>query len=169
MSKKILIAYASKTGSTAEIAAHVAAVLKKQGWKAAVKNVAEKPDITEYDAVVLGSAIHAGQLHGDVNAFMKRHKDALSQMPVAYFVACLGMKDATPESWKQVESYLDPLYEKYPEVKPVAQGQFAGALELKKLSWIFRTMMKLMKAEEGDFRDSGAIRGWAKELAGKLG
>lgn len=169
MEKNVLVAYGSWAGSTGEIAEMIAEALQQEGFSASAEPAGSVKDLSPFTAVVLGSAIHAGQLHSDVHAFMKRHNDALSGMPVAYFVACLGMKDSTAENIKEAETYLNILHEKYPEVKPVSQGQFAGALEYKKLSWIFRTILKMMKAEEGDYRDPEAIRGWAKELAAKLG
>ncbi len=48
------------------------------------------------------------------------------------------------------------------------EGYFAGVMNFKKLSWIFRTMMKVMKLEEGDYRDLETIRAWAAGLIEKF-
>jgi menaquinone-dependent protoporphyrinogen oxidase len=164
MDKKILVAYGSWAGSTAEVAGIVASALEEAGAPAEAVQANEVSKIDSYRAVVVGSAIHAGQLHGDVRTFMARHEAALGNLPVAYFVVCMSMKEDTEENRKQVDGYFDKLRETYPDIKPVSTGLFAGVIEFKKLSWIFRSMMKMMKAEEGDFRDPEAIRKWAVEL-----
>jgi menaquinone-dependent protoporphyrinogen oxidase len=168
MDKKVLVAYGSWAGSTAEVARMVASALEEAGSPAEAVPANEVRDLAPYKAVVVGSAIHAGQLHGDVRTFMAQHEAALHDLPLAYFVVCMSMKDGTEENRTEAAGYLNKLHEMYPDIKPVSTGLFAGAIELKKLSWIFRTMMKMMKAEEGDCRDPEAIRAWAAGLVDKL-
>ncbi len=165
MDKKILVAYGSWAGSTAEIAEAIAAALQESGWAAEASPASKVMDLSPYRAVIVGSGIHAGELHGNVYRFMARHKIALQQMPVAYFVVCMGMKEDTAEHRQQVAAYLNKLHETYPHIQPVDEGYFAGVMDFNKLSWIFRTMMKVMKLEEGDYRDEEAIRAWAVGLA----
>lgn len=169
MEKKVLVAYGSWAGSTAEVAEAVASALEEAGVAASACPANTVMELSLYRAVIVGSAIHAAQLHGDVRTFMAMHESALSQMPVAYFVVCMTMKEDTEENRTEVKGYLKMLHDTYPEIKPVAEGLFAGVMNFKKLSWIFRTMMKVMKLEEGDFRDSKAIRDWTAGLVDKLG
>ena len=164
MDKKILVAYGSWAGSTAEVAGMVADALEEAGALAEAVQANKVSELEPYKAVVVGSAIHAGQLHGDVRTFMARHEAALGNLPMAYFVVCMSMKEDTAENRKEAEGYLNKLRETYPAIKPVSTGLFAGSIEFKKLSWIFRSMMKMMKAEEGDCRDPEAIRKWAVGL-----
>jgi len=168
MDKKILVAYGSWAGSTAEIAEEIAATLQKSGVIAEASPASKVMDLSPCRAVILGSGIHAGQLHGDVYTFMAMHEAALKQLPVAYFIACMGMKEDTEETRNQVAGYLKKLHETYPDIKPVDEGYFAGVMDFNKLSWIFRTMMKMMKLEEGDYRDEEVIRTWAGELIEKF-
>jgi menaquinone-dependent protoporphyrinogen oxidase len=168
MEKKVLVAYGSWAGSTAQVAESVAGILEEAGVPASTCPANTVLDLSPYRAVVLGSAIHAGQLHGDVQTFLAMHQKALSQMPVAYFVVCMTMKDDTEENRRTVEGYLKVLHDKYPDIHPVAQGLFAGVMDFSKLSFFFRTMMKVMKLEEGDYRDSKAIRSWTVGLVDKL-
>ena len=168
MDKKILVTYGSWAGSTAEVAEQIAGALKDAGADAEALPAREVKDLDAYRAVVVGSAVHAGQLHGDVRMFMARYEAALRDLPLAYFVVCMTMKEDTEANRKEAAGFLTKLLETYPDIKPVSTGLFAGAIEFNKLSWIFRTMMKMMKAEEGDCRDPKAIQQWAVGLVDKL-
>ena len=53
----VLVAVASRHGSTREIADAIAQELRMQGVDADVRHVEDVPDLNSYDAVVLGSAI----------------------------------------------------------------------------------------------------------------
>jgi menaquinone-dependent protoporphyrinogen oxidase len=93
--------------------------------------------------------------------FVETHRETLQRMPIAYFVVCLTMKDDTPENRREVTVYLDPVRA---QVKPVAEGLFAGVLDARKLSLLPRLIMQAMKSPEGDFRNWQAIRTWATDL-----
>jgi hypothetical protein len=63
------------------------------------------------------------------------------------------------------------LLEKYPQVKPVSQGLFAGVLDYGKIGWLFGWLIKKIEndgGEGGDYRNLAAIRGWAKETVAKF-
>ena len=60
MSKKVLVAYASKYGATAQIAERIALRLKKAGLNASVQPVNEVKELSGFDAVLLGSGVYAG-------------------------------------------------------------------------------------------------------------
>jgi menaquinone-dependent protoporphyrinogen oxidase len=59
------------------------------------------------------------------------------------------------------------LSEGFPEIRPVAIGTFAGALDYSNLNWVYKKILKSKGAEEGDFRDWNAIRAWARETVGE--
>ncbi len=161
MDQKTLVAYATRTGTTQEVAEVVGETLMENGVAVDVRNVKEVRDLEPYRAVVLGSAIRAGNLMPEALEFVETNREALAQMPVAYFVVCATMQEDTAENQRQVAAYLDPLREM---VEPVKEGLFAGAIDFSKLSLPLRLILKVMKAEEGDWRDWGAIRAWAAEL-----
>jgi menaquinone-dependent protoporphyrinogen oxidase len=91
--------------------------------------------------------------------FVETHRDAFSQVPVAYFAVCLTLKDDTEENCRTVAAYL----------KPVDVGLFAGRLDYSKLPFLCWLIAKAMGEAEGDFRDWEAIRAWAGELVPLLG
>ena len=162
MSTRILVAYATWAGSTTGVAETISQTLREAGADAAVRPVAAVDDLTGYDALVLGAAVHAGKPHPALRHFVERHATDLNTMPVAYFVVCATMMEDTPEHRETVLTYLTPLR----AIKePVSIGLFAGAYNPKTVNVLFRWLAKLMRAPEGDWRDWEAIRAWATDLA----
>jgi menaquinone-dependent protoporphyrinogen oxidase len=82
---RILIAYGSSNGSTAEIAGWIGAVLRERGLTVDVENASEVDDITPYRAVVLGGAVYMGRWHRDARRLARRHERALGGRPVWIF------------------------------------------------------------------------------------
>jgi len=165
---KILVTYGSWAGSTARAAEIIGEVLREDGAQVDVLPVKEVADLSAYRAAVVGTAIRAGQMHRAALAFLKQQQGALSQMPVAYFVVCLTMREDTEENRCTVDAYLNPAREQAPQVQPVDVGLFAGALDLEKLGFLPKLILKAMKAEEGDTLDPDAIRTWASGLTTAL-
>jgi len=168
MEKCILVAYGSWAGSTGEIAETIAEAIREEGFSAVTMPAGEVKDLSSYVAVILGSGVRAGDLHKNVKSFIKQHKAALHNMPVAYFVACMCLKKPTPEKIQEARGYLRPLLDKYPEIKPVTQGMFAGVLDYGKIDWLSGLIMKKIEGDGGkggDYRDIQLIRAWAKETA----
>jgi len=161
MSEKILVAYASKCGSTSEVAEAIGQTLCDAGAAVDVRLAKDVTDVSEYRAVVVGSAIRAGQWLSAATKFVETHRDALSRVPVAYFAVCLTLQEDTEEKRREVAAYLAPVREM---VQPVDEGLFAGAMNYSKLALPIRLMMKVMKSPEGDFRDWDSIRAWAAGL-----
>ncbi len=165
MSDQILIAHATKAGSTGEVAEAIAEELRSGGAEVDVSPAKEVKNVNAYTAVIVGSAIRMGKLLPDATKFVKKHQKTLNELPVAYFVVCMTMKDDTAENRHTVESYVDPMREM---VEPVDMGLFAGAINYSKLSFPARTMSKAMKVSEGDFRDWDAIRDWTRQVHSRL-
>jgi menaquinone-dependent protoporphyrinogen oxidase len=164
MKGKILVAYSTAAGSTAEVAETVGQAISDGNGAVDVLQAKDVMDISPYRAVIVGTGIRAGRVYRDTLAFLERHQAALSQMAVAYFVVCMTMKDDTEENRAQVEAYVDQMRARAPQVQPVDVGLFAGKMDFKALSLPLRLIVKAMKSEEGDFRDWDAIREWATSV-----
>lgn len=157
---KILVAYASKAGSTGEVAGAIGEVLSSKGATVDVLQIKHVKEISAYQSVIVGSAIRMGKLLPEVVDFVQTNQTTLSQKTVAYFVNCLTMKDDTEENHRAVTAYLDPLRAL---TEPVSMGLFAGKLDYKKLSLMERLMISMIKVQEGDYRNWDAIRTWADQ------
>jgi menaquinone-dependent protoporphyrinogen oxidase len=169
MNGKILVAYASGFGATKDVADTIAKVFGEQGAAVDVRRVQDVNGLDGYSAVIVGGSIRMGQWLAQARTFVKTHREALSRVPVAYFAVCMFLTSDNPERRAEVETFLDPVYQDVPEVKPVDTAFFAGALHMKDLSLPVKLLMKAMKdIHEGDFRDWEAIRAWAAGVLPKL-
>ena len=166
---KVLVAYATKAGSTAEIAQEIGKILRHAGHTVEVKRVEEIRDIMEYKAAVIGSPIHAKAWMPEAVEFVQTYRHALSKIPVAYFTSgiTLGMADS-PNIRRHMDSYLIPLQEEVYEVEPVSIEHFAGVLNFHKLPFMYRLVWPLTsgrKVKQGDYRNWHAVQNWAASLA----
>ena len=162
MSKKVLVTYATKRGSTTEVAEFIGQTLREVGFEVDVQNVKQVKGVDGYDAVVVGSAIRIGNWLAEAKNFLKKHKARLSQVPLAYFTVCITLAEDTPEHREEVAGYLKPVRDILPAQ---AEGYFAGFVDVDNLPFIFRMMVKQSEdIKEGDFRDWDAIKGWALDI-----
>ena len=166
--EKILVAYASRAGSTGGVAGAVGEALCNRGATVDVRLAKDVSDVSPYSAVIVGSAVYMGRWMSEAAKFVETHRDALSRVPVAYFTVCLTLKEDTDENRRTVAAYLDPVRDKVPEVEPVTVGLFAGALDYSKLPFLYRTIAKKLAGPEGDFRDWEAIHAWAGQVRSVL-
>lgn len=164
---KALVVYGTGTGCTAEVAERIGTALTGLGVEVQVVPAKDAPAAAAYDAVFVGSGVRAGSWHPPVKDWVNREAATLKAKPVAFFTACLTLaSDASKVD--EVRAYTDALIAES-GVTPVDVGTFAGMNEPKRFSFVERTIMKLMKAPQGDFRDWAKIDAWTSETASTLG
>jgi menaquinone-dependent protoporphyrinogen oxidase len=164
-SKKVLVAYATRYGSTGEVAAAVGQVLRAAGLAVDVVKVQDVKDLNPYSAVVLGTALQMGKPLGSAVRFVKRLSTTMTKLPLALFSVGIGMRVDTPKARDDTKVMLAPILQAIPA--PVSLGLFGGRLDYSKLNPLFRFMFSRIKTEElteGDWRDWDAIRAWAVSL-----
>ena len=164
--RKVLVAYATRSGSTAGVAERVAEVLNRSGFAAEAVTTKETRDVGSYDAVVVGSAVRAGKLMPEVLNFLVKNKATLEAKPLAAFIVCLAMKEGDEKGRATAGTYLDPLRLR---VKPASEGLFAGAYDPQKVGFVERQVLKMIKAPPGDFRKWDQIEAWAAGLVPLFG
>jgi menaquinone-dependent protoporphyrinogen oxidase len=85
VSARVLVAYASKLGSTAEIAETIAHVLRDSGHRALALPAHDVTSLDDWDAVILGSAVYAAHWQRDARRFAERFRDELTVRPLWLF------------------------------------------------------------------------------------
>jgi menaquinone-dependent protoporphyrinogen oxidase len=160
---KLLVAAASKHGSTLEIAEAIAEELRAAGADVDLREAGGVSSIEDYDGVVLGSAIYMGNPMKEARQFADRHHEALLRLPVWLFTSGpIGDEDPKPEG---DPAGLPPLVEAAGALEHMS---FTGKLDRKQLSLLERAAVKAVKAPYGDFRDWDGIRAWARSIAERM-
>ena len=165
MSSKILITYATRSGSTIEVAERIATILSRAGAGVDVlpiKNIAGSDGLHMYRAIIVGSAIRRGKWLPEASDFVKQYQNVLAKIPLAYFTVCMTLEPDTPENRQRAEAFLDPVHAM---VKPQAEAFFAGKYDPDRVSLADRLMLQMVGTPEGDFRDWAAIENWAATLS----
>jgi len=161
MALHVLVAYASKHGSTHEIAEAIGETLGQAGLTVDVAPAAAVRDLSAFGAVVLGSALYSAHWQRDANRFVKRHLDALRMRPVWLFSS--GPLDHSADL-----ADIPLTVHVARDVEPIgARGHrtFGGRL-LPDTPGVDEALLATHRI--GDFRDFDRIRAWAREIAAAL-
>jgi menaquinone-dependent protoporphyrinogen oxidase len=171
LSNKILVTYASRTGSTAEIAQSIGKTLAESGAQVDVRPMQEVQDLTPYSAVVAGSAIRKSKWLPEAAQFIETHRAELAQKRFAEFTVCIALAMSNTEQYHAVVAkWIEPVRAL---VKPLSEGFFAGMLDFKKLPLNLDTLqLRLAVAlhifPRDDRRDWNAVRVWAESIRSVL-
>jgi menaquinone-dependent protoporphyrinogen oxidase len=163
---KILVVYATRAGSTIEVAQAIGKILASGGAAVDVKPVKNAANLKDYQAVILGSAIRRGAVLPEVTDFAKTNKEELRKIPVACFIVCMILREDSEQNRAKAASYIMPLQD---ELSFVDAGFFTGKLDYSRLNFIDAFIIKyFIGTPEGDLRDWLKINDWAENLGIKL-
>jgi menaquinone-dependent protoporphyrinogen oxidase len=193
--KRILVAYATMAGSTAEVAQAVGEELSKSGLQVDVLPITDVKDLDPYDGLVLGGPMIVGW-HRAALGFLKKHRNALQRIPLAVFVLAMSLTrtgetsvDGVPvvvdenlpkppavagrlnfrERYARLANYVRPILTATRSIKPMTVGVFGGRLEYGRLKWwAVLFAMLIIQAPARDRRNWAAIRSWAAALPAAL-
>lgn len=155
--QRILVAYASKHGSTREVADTIADALRNQGDEVEIHAAADVTSLDGYHGVILGGSIYFGRWHSDAAAFLERHRKALARTPLAVFA--LGPQTLEVRAVAESRAQLDRALAKATAREPELVAVFGGGVDPAKLRF------PLSRLPASDARDWDAIRAWAAEAA----
>ena len=166
----VLVAYATRYGSTGEVADAVAERLRGHGLDVDVKPVKEARDLDGYHAVVFGAPFYLGAMLKEARTFLERQRAALEGKPVALFA--LGPTSAA-DDLAEATVQLDKALAKLPWLRPVAAEMFVGKYDPAKLRFADRLVTKppaspLHGLAAHDDRDWEAIGAWADDVSQAL-
>lgn len=165
--KTVLVAYASKRGSTAEIAEAIADKLRECGLDVDCARADDVATLDPYDAVILGSAVYIKHWPGDARRFLHRHADGLSRRPCWVFSSGpagegAGAVDPTWVEPSRIVERLEGLGVREHVV-------FGGRLPTQPGSRLERLLVQRTPRPYRDRRDWAEIRTWASGIAAELG
>lgn len=191
--KKILVTYATLSGSTAEVAQIVGEEIAGEDAAVEVLPLEKVSDLMAYQAVVIGAPMILGW-HRSALAFLKKHRKVLEQKPLAMFATgmsltangetavkgvpiCVDPNLAKPprdpqrltfrENYASITHYASPMLQAAGKNKPVSVAFFGGRLDYTSLKVLPRLfVMLVVQAQPGDRRNWQAIRTWAGSLPG---
>jgi len=163
----ILVAYATKYGSTKKVAEAVATALRESGLTVDLLPMREVRALEGYGAVVLGAALYMFRWHKDARRFLSHHRKALALRPAAVFGLGPVHEPHDEQEWQNSQAQLDKELAKFPWFEPVSVELFGGVFDPAKLAF---PINKFAGSEPpSDIRDWDAIRAWARGLAATLG
>jgi menaquinone-dependent protoporphyrinogen oxidase len=193
--KRILVTYATMTGSTVEVAQVVAEEIAKCDVQVDVLPLSAVKELAVYDGVVVGAPMIMGW-HRAALRFLRNNRAVLKHIPLAVFVMCMSLTQSGETSVGGVPVYVDEQLPKPPAtagrlrfreryarlanyvrpillasggVKPVSIGVFGGRLDYGRLKlWAVLFAMLVIQARAGDRRNWTAIRAWAASLPAAL-
>jgi menaquinone-dependent protoporphyrinogen oxidase len=163
MSDRMLVAYGSKHGATAEIAQAIGQVMQEAGFDVDVLSADTVDDMACYQAVVLGSAVYAGMWRKEAVKLLESHETELAGRPVWLFSSGpTGEGDpvALLDGWRFPEAQ-QPIADR---IAPRDTAVFHGNIDAEKLNLGEKLIVKAVKGKFGDYRDWDAIRSWASAI-----
>jgi menaquinone-dependent protoporphyrinogen oxidase len=166
MPVKVLVAYATRYGSTQEVAEAVAAELGGCGFSVDLQFLRDVRKLDGYGAVVIGAPLFMFHWHKDAIGFLGKQQPALMHMPVAIFVLGPVHVPHDEAEWKASWEQLDKELAQFPWLKPAALEMFGGKYDPEVLG--FPLKMFAGKEPASDLRDWDAIRRWASEVGDKF-
>jgi menaquinone-dependent protoporphyrinogen oxidase len=166
MADSVLVAYATRAGSTQEVAEVIGTVLRGAGFKVDVQRLPFSGRLAEYDGVVLGAPFYMFRWHKDALRFLRRNQAVLKALPVAVFA--LGPFNDVEKEWHDVREQLDRALVEFPWFRPVTTKIVGGKFDPTKLTFPYNLIPAMKKAPITDIRDWDALRAWALEVTARF-
>ncbi|MFQ6328657.1 flavodoxin domain-containing protein [Nocardia sp. CWNU-33] len=167
---RIAVIYATAQGSTRDIAEFIGETLTARGVAVELSDIEHAPELSGFDAVILGSAVHDRALLPAVTSFVSTHRDALADTDVWLFSVGLGPALRGPIGRRIGRTVPKKIAALRDSISPRDYRAFAGHYERAGISLQARALYRLMGGTRyGDLRDWTAIRTWATDIAVSLG
>ena len=167
MDKRVLVTYGTKYGATAEIAEKIGQVLRQAGLQADILPADRAGDPSNYQAVVLGSGVYIGRWRKEAVRFVQQNEKVLASRPVWLFSSG-PTGEGDPSELVQGWRFPGSLQASIDKIQPRDIAVFHGAIDLERLSFIEKWMIKNVGAPVGDYRDWQAVASWATTIANEL-
>lgn len=163
----VLVAYASRYGSTQGVAERIAARLNQAGLRAELAPAAEIQALSGFDAVVLGSPVYDQRWLTDARELVQRELEALRSHPTWLFsVGSFGdRKRAIGSAMLREPRDIEELKR---SIRPRDYRVFAGVIDPQRWPLPSRLFYRAFGGRFGDNRDWPAIDAWADDIGRAL-
>ena len=167
MPERVLVAYATKYGSTTGIARRIGEVLSSHALDVDVQLVRPDLRIAGYGSVILGSSVYIGRARKEARIFLRSNEQALASMPVWLFSS--GPTDDS-EFDERLDGWHVPgwVKETVDRIAPRDRIVFGGAMDPGKMSGLERWIIRRIGAATADVRDWDRISAWAEKVAAEI-
>ena len=160
---RVLVTVASRHGSTAEMADEIGRVLRDASIGVDIEPIETVRSLARYDGVVVGSAVYVGRWLPAAIEFVERHQAELSERPVWLFSSGpIGSPEPKPTTPPQDVAVLAA------SVNARGHKIFAGKIDRDRLSFGEKTIVRVVRAPDGDFREWATIDAWAADIAAEI-
>ena len=154
-----LIAFTTRHGCT-EDAAHTLAELL--GGDVTLVNLKKnrKPDLSQYDTVILGGSIHVGKIQSQMRKFVEKNLETLMKKQVGLYVCCMEEN--------QAQQQFDNAFPEELRKHAAAKSIFGGAFNFERMNFLERKIIqKIANVSESVFKiDDDEIKRFAQILKG---
>jgi menaquinone-dependent protoporphyrinogen oxidase len=155
----VLVAFASRHGSTDELAHAIGLELTAAGLSVEVQPMDEVESLEEYDALVLGSAVYMGSWLPAGRAFVERHERQIAERPTWLFSSGpLAEPGANGADRFDASRLLTATHARDHHL-------FGGKLDRAALTMRERAVARLVRAQDGDHRDLPVAAAWATAIS----
>ena len=173
MKAQVLIAYCTRSGSTAEVAEAIAKSMKDAGLTVEVKSIAEVESIPPDAAVVLGTALYIGRFPKEFHRFLARFEEVFAIVRPWIFV--LGPTEKERKQFAAAEGQARKELGKHPTLRPADMRILGGKFDPAHLNLAFpmRLIIKvpanpMRKMPASDIRDWEWIKRWGQAIAEEI-
>jgi menaquinone-dependent protoporphyrinogen oxidase len=166
--KRVLVAYDSKHGSTADVAEKIGDVLCENGFRVDMRPALKVVEIAPYDAIVIGSPMYYATFLPGALKFLERHKNILAVKKVALFVTSTSVdKETGMVNTNLLRLISSSVLSKFPEIKIIEPvGLMPGKFYFKEIFPVEVVNFKQTGYDEvGDLLNYDFVRSWTEEIA----
>lgn len=151
---KILIIYGTSEGQTRKIARFMEEILQAHQHQVVIADVTEEPPSPDtFDAILIGSSIHAHKYNPAIEHYATEHVETLNNKPSAFFSVCLAVASDLEEEHREAHKIAEDFLSKVGwQTDDVAH--IAGALRYTKYDYLKKLIMRMIAKKKGNDVDT---------------
>ncbi|WHY88432.1 flavodoxin domain-containing protein [Neobacillus novalis] len=132
---KTLIVYCSSHGTTEKAVGLICETLEGEVLTVDLKREKTMFDLRNFDAVIIGGSIHAGQIQRRIKQFIKQNHDELMEKELGLFLCCMRGGELAIEQFNHA-------FPQELRKNSVAMGLFGGEFLVSKMNFFERQVVK---------------------------